>query len=1483
MNHSPHLMSSPVGTHRSRTDSTSTALPIGSVPNDNQFMLDDDANAFNTSRQFYNWFFRYREGSASSPATAPVVHAPDVGGINPELLRNLNPGCPEAVRVEAMKQLTTVVKQSTFSPVVLDTLYRETENMLRVEALKPLFIELMTEICTVHNRRLSPELRGAMLEQIAKLGLHNNVFSWLAALTQNGQACTELQDTLSPMFVRYFQLFDKKGENTLEPQVIALVARFLQAHAVFIAPNDLQLMITFLCRRVLKSVVTAMRPALSALKTITTAAILPQSVLAIVVSTMAILSNQKMYYADAWDVVRNMFAAHCGFDALAVLRAIMANRLPSDLMAEMPLHTWLAMCRGAVFLYTMVFWGPDRILTIELPLSTQIPHLEAAIEVHPTVCMEVIQSLAIIVVKHGSSFDVVGWDALLGLLGRICKMKEVVDDDKTVAKVKVVMSKIEQLHSQKLFRGSSERLYNLVEATAFLQSEDALLGLLDYRFDSIVPLNTAFVTQMRTFLERYYDHDNVRVSLKATRLVVKCYRKYARLFEAHLTRDLICVFLDKFPQQPNPEIRLGLVNLLVEVLQNVKIAVDADNSLFYDVLKRVDDIFNKHINLLLTCDGCETLALGIVSLLNKRFLLFDTKVLNKVVSLLVDHVNRQYDKQYNEKEGSYARAHVLTDLLMLHCNAISGQVVKVSFDEHNASVVRCTTNPRILRAPRDRIDAFNWESICLLVTRVLQYDLWWPVIRSVLISLYRALEHRTLVYTVDRALINNLMAAILQLNQRIQAGQLQHLNEDEVPRVYCPVLAITVNYCRSALRCQYLVEFVSKQSPEAIIGCDIAITVMPLAMTVYNRQLMSALSALPPNAKLAIPVIEMIGDSADAVQFHDFLEVEHHKLVMDVLVPYFSPNFNPYILLSIARVVMRWFVQVPESLREAVADYIVEKFCTRRPRFDEPRRSIDASGSVASLNHVQSTDRLSVMSNSTITTTDAQSTQCDAKTVDSVSIPPESPLKKSLVEAPPQREWLIYKTSQMQAEEYAYRNQVHVDAADVLRAFIVSYHKKPGSSLPDSDHLDEIDPKTRGLVPISSEHWYHEASIVSLNVYSSCAPTIGGADELSTRFSRTSINPAIPINPDAPPRPEFIGEIDIPASLPVAIAEPPHLHASRMLSSSMSTVPVSPIRDCESPIFTENDTLPTRRVAPETTPTSEWVQVVIRHVYGKQSWTMRAGDQIFNLGSNAAAYADPSSLLMHIRSNRNSRKLDSKHVATKLDDEIALLDSISTEETNIVGVLYMDEFQSCCDEFYANNYGSERYSGFIKNLGRVISLVNKPGGLQKDKDGIYTYEHVDAVSRTVFQVATLMPPNRERRQMLLEKNPIMIVFNETGKGYNTLTEKRRADKVVIEVIPIDKETVSVKLHADPDVAYWISLSSVVLPDAEAIAIIRKLVLRVQRSIEVHKFETARASGTSHQSTNCLSLAIERLHCIRRLATKFSSFPLNPSSSMMTIA
>lgn len=193
---------------------------------------------------------------------------------------------------------------------------------------------------------------------------------------------------------------------------------------------------------------------------------------------------------------------------------------------------------------------------------------------------------------------------------------------------------------------------------------------------------------------------------------------------------------------------------------------------------------------------------------------------------------------------------------------------------------------------------------------------------------------------------------------------------------------------------------------------------------------------------------------------------------------------------------------------------------------------------------------------------------------------------------------------------------------------------------------------------------------------------------------------------------------------------------------------------------------------------SEWIQLIIRHVFGKESYVLHSFSDIpLNIDSalGCPGNSDPTSLLLHLRGNHSA-----VHLMPRDNDLIArslqFLDKMPTEEIHEVSVLYIRDSQhATMDDVLMTECGSDRFISFIRRLGRPCKW--------EENTADFCYEHVDLLQRIRFYVFTLTPCSNEaecqKKKKLIEETPICLVFNESGTPCKLGQLFRK--KVVLEV------------------------------------------------------------------------------------------------------
>uniref|UniRef100_A0A914XJZ0 Rap-GAP domain-containing protein n=1 Tax=Plectus sambesii TaxID=2011161 RepID=A0A914XJZ0_9BILA len=229
--------------------------------------------------------------------------------------------------------------------------------------------------------------------------------------------------------------------------------------------------------------------------------------------------------------------------------------------------------------------------------------------------------------------------------------------------------------------------------------------------------------------------------------------------------------------------------------------------------------------------------------------------------------------------------------------------------------------------------------------------------------------------------------------------------------------------------------------------------------------------------------------------------------------------------------------------------------------------------------------------------------------------------------------------------------------------------------------------------------------------------------------------------------------------------------------------------------------------------------------------------------------------------------------ASQFARTLRTLDLIGHLETHTVGVVYAAPGQKTEAEMLANQYGSERYARFLRQLGGIVPISedSSPGGLS-EKDGHFTYVYDDPVTQVVFHVATLMPTNESdvacnAKKRYIGNDFVTIVYNDSGHPYRLGTISGKFAHVAIIVVPQDDETLSITLLAKDEISRWLAAKRALLKDNDAASLCRKMAMRAQLSVNVWRTQEA-ASDPPY-----LNMAVERYRKIKQLRERYTAAPI----------
>ncbi|KAK6300831.1 hypothetical protein J4Q44_G00289290 [Coregonus suidteri] len=227
-----------------------------------------------------------------------------------------------------------------------------------------------------------------------------------------------------------------------------------------------------------------------------------------------------------------------------------------------------------------------------------------------------------------------------------------------------------------------------------------------------------------------------------------------------------------------------------------------------------------------------------------------------------------------------------------------------------------------------------------------------------------------------------------------------------------------------------------------------------------------------------------------------------------------------------------------------------------------------------------------------------------------------------------------------------------------------------------------------------------------------------------------------------------------------------------------------------------------------------------------------------------------------------------------IDRAVKVLDQMPPYDTHKIGVVFVGAGQVFNEvSILSNEYGSNRYAGFLTGLGKLIHLKDCDpdqiflGGLdQYGDDGEFTYCWHDDIMQAIFHIATLMP-NRDSDKGCCNKKRhigndfVMVVYNDSGEEYKLGTIKGQFNFVEVIIKPLDYGSNLVTLQCRKDLEGLVDTSvAKIVSDRNLPLLVRQMALHANMASLVHQY---RANPSDAYASKWLA----RLRHIKRLRTR----------------
>uniref|UniRef100_A0A8R1TKT6 Rap-GAP domain-containing protein n=1 Tax=Onchocerca volvulus TaxID=6282 RepID=A0A8R1TKT6_ONCVO len=1307
-----------------------------------------------------------------------------------------------STRIKAMKQLESIVKSRRLQISTVEALYHETKDLYEMDEARESFLKTFITLTEYQLDQLGLAMRDTFFSLIRSMGLSDLSLEWFIALSMNGDKVTGFEyDFMNLQLSWLREVLDLHTMGHRHAvRVLQLIQQTIKTNAGFITNSEIDDVVHNVCFRICRKADHLTYECLLLLEIILKHGRIPDTKLLVLITTLCSIMNEEKWGPTAWNIMRDLLESHYGHNVI---------KLILDLLRSSANCPKIQVLVGAIYCVHTALWSRQffyqHIDNLRCHPSVALRSMLPAMEAGPQVVNEVLIAVWRLLSANGKNLQQLSWHCILQLLKqalRLCEQmlwKEKINEQRS--RVHHLLSVIENLYHDGDYAGSPEVLFSLIESCIDERPVPSVIALFDYRVSCLDPFTSNWLHTLQQLVQKHLqDNHPVAVREKAVSVLHTVYMKYHWLHERAIITDFLCPVLKGCIHENNAKIQYQMLNVLFDVAKTVSLRESEASDLFLMVMEIASSFLALDLSTAEVFENMEIVAGGVCEILAERFSDLRSAHLYYIIHILCEHLHSHYQHGFVREIGCEIRERIFSALLNLICNPPSEQMVWIGeFGDVN--------NVRICRAGGNTNGNFEWKEICAIVTKAIEEELWFPVIKIILQRLCRIVEVRDLIFTAGAENIKELKNAIIALyNKRstlISDADLavtsSHKGEVDLPKYICPLFSRLINYYHDESICKIMVDcvsFVPTGCQQAIMACDLAVQVLPDGMAPLARQLIACLAGLQPSAVLAIPVIELASDCSSVPEFYQFFEIKHFKFVIDILAPYTSVHrYNTFIVAAAFHSLMRWYTKMPDAIKSTICNYVINQI-------EEEARTcvpnvIDAKE--------HSDERHS---------SDFETSSTATFSFGSVS-----------------------RKDTIKNENASLRDELAEETIKALKTFMK--HSKIRDAV-----LPQAMPNTK-LVERWSNHWVINDIVISVTNFTE-NPSSGANKTIETNTSEEN------------------------SSIYTLSVEIPNFERRRRHQSAIHR----PNEKYVVPYHSTLDDLCT--VAKYETkknhvPIVTWIQVVVRHIFGKNSWYMRSLKDFpddFGAADNFCGVDEGVSILKLFASDNKAMQIlvgDKNKILRSLRN----IDRISSLELHTVGVVYIARGQTKESEILGNVYGSARYASFLRLLGDPISLEDCPGGLSAGVCGTFTYVYTDEISKTVFHVATLMPkseldPLCNGKKKFIGNDFVSVVYNDSGSPYVLGTISGKFAHVALEVVPQDNEHLLVTVHSRKEIALWLAISRAFLPDQQAAILVRKLILRAQLSVNVWRREE------EEKGLPYIGLVVERLRAIRALALHATS-------------
>ncbi|ODM95090.1 Tuberin, partial [Orchesella cincta] len=441
-------------------------------------------------------------------------------------------------------------------------------------------------------------------------------FQLLKALTKNGRDATYFEEKMG-IFLHTWMIDARLIKAIPVQDFMEMLTNLVKFNCSFLDDDVLGGIIQNTCIICLTTTTPNDTIAcINLLNTIVMYSMIPPSTLQTVIATLCRTVNVDSLCKHTWKVMRNLLGTHLGHSGLYMLILFMNETESTE-------NDINSVIRGAVFFTGVVLWGGgNRVVrsllrggsggagVIAVVLAAYVKCLRRS---NPLVTYEVLMRVQDLVKNNADSLQVMGWDLVLEIMGRIVEYSRSIDDELDeddeedgrknhwihnsrvlIQQIHDTLDGIEAVLDTKTFCGNVDKYWELVDLVCHsrpipsvekLQSR-SYMKLLNASF-SKTP-TSSFMQNLTSFTVLHFQTETrVPLRLKSLALIQKLCLHNQDTIEELLLDNVILPNLKNIELEPDLSVRNACVSFIVEFL------MESRSKKGHDLLHYLEKVVNR--------------------------------------------------------------------------------------------------------------------------------------------------------------------------------------------------------------------------------------------------------------------------------------------------------------------------------------------------------------------------------------------------------------------------------------------------------------------------------------------------------------------------------------------------------------------------------------------------------------------------------------------------------------------------------------------------------------------------------------------------------------------------------------------------------------------------------------------------------------------------------------------------------------------------